>query len=281
MAEELDKAARPASLATESLTVALAALQMRLPRIGKSETAIVQPKAGGRAYGYRYANLATVSEAVLPLLGALGLSFTALPTLTGDGRFVLNYALRHVSGEEIAGSYPLPSPVEKGPQILGSAITYARRYCLCAVTGAAPADDDDDAEAAQRADGLPVNKDGSLSRSRTTDEEKDAAGVMTSAQQKEHTALGKPDPLAGPVERGPAPDAAQWETAPEDQPGSLTDQQLRALHVAFAKIRVNDRADRLAKVAQIIGRSVESSKELSYREAGRVLAELDSLKAGM
>jgi predicted GIY-YIG superfamily endonuclease len=36
---------------------------------------------------------------------------------------------------------------------------------------------------------LPVNRDGSLSRSRTTDAQKLAAGVMTLAQQAEHTAL--------------------------------------------------------------------------------------------
>jgi predicted GIY-YIG superfamily endonuclease len=55
---------------------------------------------------------------------------------------------------------------------------------------------------------LPVNRDGSLSRSRTTDAQKLAAGVMTAAQQAEHTALrrgavtGKPP---RPAERGPAP----------------------------------------------------------------------------
>ncbi len=40
-----------------------------------------------------------------------------------------------------------------------------------------------------REDALPVNADGSLSRSRTTDAQKHAAGVMTSTQQAEHTAL--------------------------------------------------------------------------------------------
>ena len=53
---------------------------------------------------------------------------------------------------------------------------------------------------------LPRNRDGSLSRSRTTDAQKYAAGVMTAAQFAEHTALrrgavtGKP---ARPAERGP------------------------------------------------------------------------------
>ena len=53
---------------------------------------------------------------------------------------------------------------------------------------------------------LPRNRDGSLSRSRTTDTQKHAAGVMTAAQLAEHTALrrgavtGKP---ARPAKRGP------------------------------------------------------------------------------
>ena len=53
---------------------------------------------------------------------------------------------------------------------------------------------------------LPRNRDGSISRSRTTDVQKAAAGLMTSDQQAEHTALrrgavtGKP---ARPAERGP------------------------------------------------------------------------------
>ena len=56
---------------------------------------------------------------------------------------------------------------------------------------------------------LPRNRDGSLSRSRTTDAQKATAGVMTAAQLAEHTALrrgavtGKPD---RPAERGPLAD---------------------------------------------------------------------------
>jgi predicted GIY-YIG superfamily endonuclease len=57
--------------------------------------------------------------------------------------------------------------------------------------------------------GPPRNRDGSLSRSLTTDAQKLAAGVMTAAQQAEHTALragltaGR---TARPAERGPLGD---------------------------------------------------------------------------
>ncbi len=56
---------------------------------------------------------------------------------------------------------------------------------------------------------LPRNADGSLSRSRTTDAQKRAAGVMTAAQLAEHTALRRnavTGKLPRPVERGPLAD---------------------------------------------------------------------------
>ena len=56
---------------------------------------------------------------------------------------------------------------------------------------------------------LPRNADGSLSRSRTTDAQKAAAGVMTAAQLAEHTALRRgaiTGKLPRPLERGPLAD---------------------------------------------------------------------------
>jgi ERF superfamily len=133
---------------TPALNEALAKLQAALPRVGKDQTAKV--KSDKANYSYKYADLADVSQAVLPLLGKVGLSFTAKPTMH-DGAFVLHYKLRHTSGEHDEGFYPLPDPQRTGPQQVGSAITYARRYCLCAVTGVHPDGEDDDGAAAQYA----------------------------------------------------------------------------------------------------------------------------------
>ena len=123
----------------ETLAAALAAFQSELPHLGKANTA----NAG--TYMYKYADLADVSTLVLPLLGKHGLSFSAKPTLTDDGRFVLEYTLRHAAGDSDTGRYPLPS--SGSPQQIGSAITYARRYALSSVTGIAPDEDDDGAAA--------------------------------------------------------------------------------------------------------------------------------------
>lgn len=127
------------------LATALAALQGELPHIAKDRTANVPTKSGG-SYRYSYSDLAAISRELLPLLSKHGLAFMARPTLD-EGRLVLAYELMHRSGESRAGVYPLP---DRGtPQEVGGAITYARRYCLCAVTGVAP-DDDDDAGVAER-----------------------------------------------------------------------------------------------------------------------------------
>lgn len=123
----------------ESLTEALAAFQAELPKVAKNK---VNPH-----FKSRYASLEDLSAVVLPLLGKHGLAWTTCPTMTDTG-FVLRYALRHASGESLTGDYPLPS--NANPQQLGSALTYARRYCLGAVTGVAP-DEDDDGNAASNA----------------------------------------------------------------------------------------------------------------------------------
>lgn len=127
----------------DSLASALAELQTKLPEISKSKRADVRSDKGN--YSYTYADLADVTKAVMPVMGPLGLSFTSRPTLTADGRFVLAYSLLHASGDAQSGEYPLPSA--GSPQAIGSAITYARRYALCAVTGAVADEDDDGAKA--------------------------------------------------------------------------------------------------------------------------------------
>lgn len=125
----------------ETLAAALAAFQAELPSIKKGNTA----SAG--TYSYSYADLADISPLVLPLLGKHGLAWTCRPTLADTG-FALYYQLLHGDSQDsLEGIYPLPAATTPAQQ-LGSAITYARRYALCAVTGIAPGGDDDDAASA-------------------------------------------------------------------------------------------------------------------------------------
>lgn len=126
-----------------SLAEALAMVQAEIPEVLKAETAKIE-KEGKKGYTYNFADLSAVTRVILPRLGKVGLSFITKPTLI-EGRLYLVYKLLHVSGETEEGVYPLPS--SGGPQEIGGAITYARRYVLCSITGVAPGDDDDAAEA--------------------------------------------------------------------------------------------------------------------------------------
>jgi len=131
-------------VSAEGYAKALAAFQEALPNVSKGH------KATAGTYSYTYADLTDVSAAVVPLLAKQGLAWSAKPTLT-DAGFVLAYSLRHTDGHVESGEYPLPDPTKTPAQQLGSAITYARRYALTAITGVAPGGDDDDGAKAQEA----------------------------------------------------------------------------------------------------------------------------------
>lgn len=128
----------------EKLYAAISALQGELPKVDKGKTAKVRSDKGN--YEYTYAGLAEVSEKVLPLLSKHGLAFVATPRITERG-YVLIGKLTCGSEGEI-GEFPLPG--QAGPQAIGSAITYGRRYLLCALTGLVADDQDDDAGAAEQ-----------------------------------------------------------------------------------------------------------------------------------
>jgi hypothetical protein len=93
----------------------------------------------------KYADLAAIFDAARKPLSANGL---AIVQTIGDG--VLHTRLLHTSGQWIASEHPLP--MSGRPQEIGSALTYARRYSLSALIGIA-ADEDDDANAAQKGNG--------------------------------------------------------------------------------------------------------------------------------
>lgn len=161
---------RPSSLAE-----ALAAFQADLPNVHKNSEVDT-----GR-YIAKYADLATISAAVLPKLGALGLSWINRATRAEDGSFVLAYTLLHSSGERMDGEFPLPDPIKVTPQQIGSAITYARRYSLCAVVGVAP-DEDDDGVAASDTKASPAKK---AQRGRPAQDEWAAPEVVTKPEWRE------------------------------------------------------------------------------------------------
>jgi hypothetical protein len=90
----------------------------------------------------RYASLAAVRNAVVPVLSRHGISIVQ-DLETVENRIGCTTILTHSSGQQMKCG-PLYMPATKpDAQGLGSAATYARRYALMAVCGVVGDDDDD------------------------------------------------------------------------------------------------------------------------------------------
>ena len=129
------------------LYAALSKAQGAFATINKANTATVPTKAGG-SYSYDFADWSDVVEAVRPILAAHGLGFTQWPVVNAHGNEALETMIFHESGEWMSATMLLHG-AENGAQAQGSAITYAKRYALCAALGIAT-DKDDDGQAAQQ-----------------------------------------------------------------------------------------------------------------------------------
>jgi len=248
-----------------SLAAALALLQTRLPKIDKGKTATVKGEsAQGKpfSYSYSYADLADVTTHLLPLLGEVGLSFVSMPTLNADGKFVLRYSLIHDSDSEpLTGEYPLPIDI-KSPQAMGGAITYARRYCLTAITGAV-ADEDDDANSAQTETGG--------GRGGRRGSRRDASPERVDRDHATALATGPDDDW---------PEAARPGSG---RPASQNENRRRAMMAEFARVKMPDggnlgddahRAERLDGIAKVIGHTVTSRNDLTPAEVEQVIVAL-------
>jgi len=103
----------------------LASFQQEVPVIHK----------GTQGYGYSYANLSAIFEVINPILKKNGLGFTQL---VGENN-IKTVIFHAESGEVIETTTNIPQNVIlKGMndfQVLGSAITYIRRYALSSALG--------------------------------------------------------------------------------------------------------------------------------------------------
>ena len=109
----------------KELFKALADFQQEVPTIHK----------GTQGYGYSYADLPAIFDVINPLLKKHGLGFTQ----TVNGNQLCTKVFHVESGELLEGCADIPQNVQlKGMndfQVLGSAITYMRRYQLSAMLG--------------------------------------------------------------------------------------------------------------------------------------------------
>jgi hypothetical protein len=114
----------------------------------------------------KYADLAAVRDAIIPVFTRHGLSILQVPTMDDFTGFHLETRLIHASGEELIWRYPLPQDATK-PQAQGSAISYARRYTYSALAALA-SEEDDDANAAQNPNGGGHSRSGGATGGATT-----------------------------------------------------------------------------------------------------------------
>jgi hypothetical protein len=116
----------------------------------------------------KYVELSTILDLVRPVLEKHGLAVSQ-PVVKWEDKMYVKTTILHETGEMTMGLYPVvpkrPKPIKdkKGecialdqgdgtddPQAMGSAITYARRYSLCAALSIAGAGEDDDGNRASR-----------------------------------------------------------------------------------------------------------------------------------
>ena len=109
----------------KNLYKSLANFQQEVPTIHKAT----------QGFGYTYADLPKIFEVINPILKKHGLGFTQLI----NGTELITIVFHVESGEQIESKTAIPQGVQlKGMndfQVLGSAITYLRRYSLSSVLG--------------------------------------------------------------------------------------------------------------------------------------------------
>lgn len=144
---------------------ALAKFQQEVPTIHK----------GTKGYGYTYADLPTILEVINPILKNNGLGFSQ--PIMGD--CIKTILFHSETGETLESLTEIPKNVSlKGMndfQILGSAITYLRRYALSSMLGIVTDKDIDAAGEQEKKPTLVVNSKpfhGGISKKTTIDEMK-------------------------------------------------------------------------------------------------------------
>ena len=228
-------------MAPQNIDEALLAFQADRPTLVKDK----------KAHNSTYADLAQVYDAALPKLNALGVLWKAKATVPDGGEFGIQYALTHVaSGTSETGFWPLKRV--DNPQQMGSLVTYARRYALCAALNLVAEEDDDGGAAASG----------------------QRYAQRTAQQPRRQQPEGRPVQRAQRVSSGPP--------LPGEDSGKVDPKQMRHMHALWNDLGYGDeenRSTRLARTANILGLTdLNSSADLTREQASRVITALENRK---
>lgn len=117
------------------LLAALVEVQSELPTMPKDS----------QAYGYKYANLDTITQAIKPILHKHGVAYLQSVGV-GESGLTLTTRVFNKSGQWIEDTALLPviaNTKNNAAQTLGMSITYMKRYSLCAMLGITSDEDTD------------------------------------------------------------------------------------------------------------------------------------------
>lgn len=126
---------------TSEVANALASFNLEMENIAKN--------AKNPFFKSSYLDLSAIANTVRPLLAKHGLSVVQYPIDDENGRISVNTVLLHKSGQriEFPGIWVKPSKLGD-VQVLGSIITYLKRYSIAAILFVAGCEEDDDGEKA-------------------------------------------------------------------------------------------------------------------------------------
>ena len=126
---------------TSEVANALAIFNLEMENIAKN--------AKNPFFKSSYLDLSAIANTVRPLLAKHGLSVIQYPIDDENGRISVNTVLLHKSGQKIEfpGIWVKPSKIGD-VQVLGSIITYLKRYYIAALLFVAGCEEDDDGEKA-------------------------------------------------------------------------------------------------------------------------------------
>lgn len=118
-----------------------------LESLGKAQAEFPTLPKEANGYNYKYTDLDTVITTLRPILTKHNIGFLQSLTIVENGRWGITTRLfHHSTGEWLEDTTPLPEVnLSKGnaAQNVGAAITYMKRYSLCAFLGVSCDEDPD------------------------------------------------------------------------------------------------------------------------------------------
>lgn len=109
-----------------------------LPALMDAQKEIPTMPKNAKAYGYNYTDLDTITSVIKPILARHNISYMQSVGMDDEGRSTLTTRIFSRDGEYIEDVTMLPviqSAKNNSAQTMGMAITYVRRYALCAMLG--------------------------------------------------------------------------------------------------------------------------------------------------